>query len=623
MPNANESTWHWSPFRNGQPGQAGDLANNFRNEGRDPDPGIFARDPIPNTARFLAREFIQNTVDASRDSVFTGIHGHGAVEVVFRFVELTGTDRDRFIGVAGLRELKARSGYLKEGTPVRSARTCLAALDADAPLRLLFAEEYGASGMYGPWDDDLGTSKMSIALLSGNVSDKPDNAGGSFGHGKSVNAMASLIRLNFAYTCFPQGADEDVTRRLLGVSYWPEHKVDGRRFWGFGLLGASMSDGQEEKVVPWTDEPADAVAQDLGFELRRADDRRLCGTSLLIVDPDVDPEDLVRAIQRYWWPAISDNKLRAKVIDYSGVEHHARPKTDPVLRAFETAYRAIKTPSNHSDEKARVRDTARVNSLGVASGVLGMCPAPRLPDDPLAERQASLIAYVRGLGMVVKYRRLDIGPAFIEGVFVASEDERVERLLVKAEPKTHYDWLVNPDGVEPVDVEQIRLLVNNIHDSVRREVKDYSRQITPQQAEQTFTFKDLDRDLAPLIRGSDLDGGPDPRVRDFSIKRLGLQRMPVGTDMLRVQGIVRVERRDDRINQCKVAIRYYLPDDSSRGKPIALDVQAPVGFEAVADEPFTWSGPIDESPLQFKWTTPPYDRDWEGDLDVEVLPSGA
>jgi hypothetical protein len=623
MDNESSQRWVWSRLKNGQPGQAGDLANNFRNEGSDLDPGVFARDPIPNTARFLAREFIQNTVDASRDPVFTSAHGESAVEVVFRFVELRGAEKSAFIDMAGLSELASRRESVSEDAAVRSPNTCLATLDDDEPVRLLFAEEHGASGMYGPWDDELGTSKMSIALLSGNVSDKPDDAGGSFGHGKSVNAMASRVRLNFAYTRFPEDdAEPLVERRLLGVAYWPEHKRQNRRYWGFGLQG-QQSKEDEDVVVPWVNPEADDLAERLGFTSRAGDSRDSFGTSLLIVDPDVKPDDLLRAVERYWWPAISDARLRVTVVGYEGTPSPARPKRDPLLKDFEASYRAIKTPSGHSDDNIRVRPTRVVQSLGVRSGDIGMSRAPVLSDDALIERQTSVVAYVRGLGMVVKYRSLAIGPTFVNGVFVANDEHAIERLLVKAEPKTHYNWLANPDGVEPAEQEQIRLLVHNIDNSVRDFVREYSKSLTPPDNSPTMTFKELDRELSSLIRGRGFVDPPESKVRDFSIHRGKPTRTAVGADKLQVKGTVRIARTDERITKCKVAIKYYLPDDANRGRPLHLHVQAPPGFTESEQDPSILVGPINDATLEFDWTTPPYDRDWEGDLDVEVTPGGS
>ena len=90
--------WSWDRYQNGRPSASGDMANNFKNEGhQNLDPGLFTLTPIPNAARFLSREAIQNTVDASRDAEFTSVLGEGPVEITFRFVELTGLEKQEFI----------------------------------------------------------------------------------------------------------------------------------------------------------------------------------------------------------------------------------------------------------------------------------------------------------------------------------------------------------------------------------------------------------------------------------------------------------------------------------------------------------------------------------------------
>ena len=480
--------------------------------------------------------------------------------------------------------------------------------------------------MYGPWDTDLGTSKLSIAMLSANVSDKPATAGGSFGHGKSVNAMASKVRVNIAHTCFPPVRSEpEVTQRLLGVTYWPKHDVDGTQYWGFAKLGTRHQDGAASQTHPWVDEGAAEKAEQLGFIGRTSESRHLCGTSMLVIDPDLELEELRRAVERNWWPAISDNRLRVKFVDYDGSESHARPKQDRLLKEFERAYQAIKTPSGQDDNVARVRSTANVQVLGKRSGQIGMVPASVAPDDALSEKQTSLVAYVRGLGMVVKYRSLQIGPAFINGVFVANDDEDkiVETLLVKSEPKTHSDWLKDPDDTDAETKHKVRLLVQNIDESVRKEVKDYSRFLTPDNPNETFTFKDLDRELNALLRQEGPPPGPAPEIRDFAIRRGRPELFPVGNHQIRARGKVRVERRDDRISSCAVTIRYFLPDDKGRGRPIELILDLPSGFSVDTENGSVLLGPIDDDPIEFTWTTPPYDRDWVGDLDVEVTPYGS
>ena len=114
---ASSNQWFWLRYQNSTPSASGDMARNFKNEGRrDIDPGIFQLNPIPNPARFLARESIQNTIDASRDTRFTDFHGDGPVEVVFRFRDLSGQEKRDFVAIAAISELSDRRALLQEGS---------------------------------------------------------------------------------------------------------------------------------------------------------------------------------------------------------------------------------------------------------------------------------------------------------------------------------------------------------------------------------------------------------------------------------------------------------------------------------------------------------------------------
>lgn len=612
--------WFWLRYQNSTPSASGDMARNFKNEGRrDIDPGIFQLSPIPNPARFLARESIQNTVDASRDKQFTDIHGEGPVEVVFRFVDIYGDQKKEFVQAAGLEELSSRRLFLPEGSAARESRNCLDSLTDGSPLRLLYVDEHGASGMYGPWDDDFGSSKLSVAMLSQNISEKPTSAGGAYGHGKSVNAMASKIRVNIAYTCFIPGEnDQEVSRRLLGVTYWPTHSENGPKFTGFGLFGEHRQTGLSQVCIPWENSDADQVAEKLGFELRDPSNRDQCGTSMLIVDPDIEVDDLRRAVERYWWPAISDRVLRVSIVDPDGSVQPIRPRLNPVLRGFEDAYQAIRTPSGQDDSAVRVRPASNVAALGTKSGDIAMVPATSLGDQIDEGKQSSLVAYIRGLGMVVKYRSLGIGPAFVHGVFVSNQQPEIEILLNKSEPKTHYDWLTEPDEPNAETKEKIRLLVQNINNSVYREVKEYSRSISPTDDDRPIRFKDLDKELRDLV--FDSGGAPPPSGdRDFAIRRSRPKKKAVGDHFVQVSGKVVLQRTSEKVGRCKFTLHYYLPDEISRGKPIGLSISAPQGFTRSEADPNTYIGDCDDSPFEVNWTTPPYDRTWVGELDVEAV----
>jgi hypothetical protein len=617
--------WQWDRFRNAQPNVSGDLAKNFKNEGSsDLDPGIFRAFPITNVARFLTREFIQNSIDASRDPWFVQRRGAGEVVVKFRFEELTGVHKRNFIEQVGLKSVGERSGILPDGSAAKQAETSLRELESEAPLRLLFIEEYGASGMYGPIDDEVGTSKMTLAMLTMNDTVKPAGAGGAYGQGKSVNAMASKIRLNIAYTCFPQDEREpEVTRRLLGVAYWPAHDVAGARYTGWGRWGNVSRLIDVSQVLPWENEVADRNASFLGFKTRSSEKREECGTSMLIVDPDVDPESIRRAVERYWWPAISDGKLKVTVQHVDGREHTVAPSNDQILKIFEEAYISIAEDQPEGPRLYR-RSGAQVLELGKRSGDLALMPAITLGGDAADGLQSSLVAHVRGLGMVVKYRSLAIGPVFVQGTFRSLPDDEIETLLSQSENKTHYDWLDNADIANPETKEKIRLLVGNINNSVYQGVKEFSRRLTPDESDRPTTIP-IPPIMKPLL--SEEDEGPviPPGERQFSINRQKPRKAAVGDDSIAVTGQVIIKRLDPKVAQCEVTINYHLLEDDGRGATLRLSITPPQGFSRSTEAKLvnTFIGPCGDEPLVFVWTTPEYNRSWVGDLDVEVVSHGA
>src|SRR5438067_598575 len=118
------------------------------------------------------------------------------------------------------------------------------------------------------------------------------------------------------------------------------------------------------------------------------------------------------------------------------------------------AYSALRTPMAPS----RVSDH-------------GSGPRPRITPHSLDSSN--------GLWMVVTDRTLSMATAMLSVVVVSTPDEDVERLLVKSEPKTHAEWLEDPDATDAEAKHPVRLLVRNITESVRKEVKDCARQLSP------------------------------------------------------------------------------------------------------------------------------------------------
>ena len=75
----------------------------------------------------------------------------------------------------------------------------------------------------------------------------------------------------------------------------------------------------------------------------------------------------------------------------------------------------------------------------------------------------------------------------------------------------------------------------------------------------------------------------------------------------------------DKAQACQFTLRYYLPDEVSRGKAVELSISVPHGFARSDDDPNSYIGSCDDDPFEVHWTTPVYDRTWVGELDVEAI----
>lgn len=296
--------WSWPRVNATTFGTSGDLAKVFRNE-EVKAPGFLASDPVPPDAALLAREAIQNAWDAAMERRESQMPEDWLpFEIRFRFFNVGGDDADALIDRLGLDELTERAESVNDNRRIGLAEhDYFAELSRGDDLRLLEVYETAGGGMGGGWGTSK--SKLFLAMCSTGFTPATGERGGSFGYGKAGLIRASATRTVVAYSCF-EGLAEDkfVTRRLLGMTYWGPHEILGQDYQGWAHLGSQCE--EPDKVVPVTDSEADALASDLGMELRRADQPDQIGTTMLLVCPTVDPLDLKRAVERYWWPALED-----------------------------------------------------------------------------------------------------------------------------------------------------------------------------------------------------------------------------------------------------------------------------------------------------------------------------
>ena len=226
------------------------------------------------------------------------------------------------------------------------------------------------------------TSQSFLALVSLGFTQKDLGAGGAYGYGKAGLIRGSAIRTLLAYTCFEERHDDPgVTRRLLAMTYWGPHQIDDAR-----LLGSHAAGRAPRLKVRPTKTERQTNRNRLGLDVRDPADPEQLGTTFLLIEPTVGPDDLARAIECNWWPALMDPTFGASVTDYDGRPIHPRPKNDPVLRSFMRAHEVAVVPQDNSvtTEKTTLRrwksgqpNTSSGLSVSLLTRPIGPTQAPK------------------------------------------------------------------------------------------------------------------------------------------------------------------------------------------------------------------------------------------------------
>lgn len=646
MNQAQDQRWNWEITDANRSGSSGDLAKLFKNEGVK-QPGVLANDAPSTEATLMAREVIQNSWDAARELQAELGDAAPDFEIDFVFSELLGAEKQRLVDVLDLGGLAHQAARLEgEAQAVRSklglkVDMCIDHLDDDGrPLRVLKVIERGTTGMYGPWKQ--ARSKLFLALVSVGYTKKEAGAGGSYGYGKAGLISSSAVRTVVAYSCFRPRPDEPgVTRRLLGMTYWGQHETDEASYTGFARYGRAEADF----VVPFENEAADAVAASLGIDLRDPDELEDLGTTFLLVEPLVEPEDLNRAIARNWWPAIEDRKFDATIVQFDSDGSKVgnwtpRPRRDQALLAFIRAYEIAVTPQDNAIEHEFARELAKLNvgggqlstgRLGLVADLQGWSYTTDIPEenDETAVRHCSMVALVRGPRMVVEYFEVGRGVPYVRGAFVASDD--IDDLLRQTEPKAHDAWRTQglDESVEPL----APVAAKNVLDKIKDGVRDFRKRLKPPPPKPGDVKLTVLQDLfRSLMKGDGKRTPPPPPAppREISV---GIdQDLEVAPDGERIRVRARVafavtERFKGAVPaQVEVRIEYRFVEDGRIGpEHCRLDIVAPDGFTETSRG--MYQGPLDRTPVSFEVLSDPYSADWTARLTAAcnpiALPTGA
>ena len=564
-------------------------------------------------AAVLAREALQNSVDAQ-------VKGE-KVSVDLRRVTLVGKAKSAFVAEMGLTAaLTPRRKCLK-----LPRETCVDTLsDPKVPLNVLFIEDYGTCGLHGaPFRSKSHFFRLLLSLGDGAKAREAEGSGGSYGFGKSVYSSNSRIHSIVAYSVFDpalSGTPENNHARLMGCGYFNAHDFEGNDFSGRAWFGQSKENGAAQPLV---DASAHTLAEKLGFNVRNKAAR---GTSLLLIDCDVECDMLRSSIEEWWWPRLLDDELGLDIDLYEQDKRlpPPRPRKREDLRPFIECYELA---VGRSMPVGLHQKTGSLNKL--RETMLGNYGYAVIGEDKETEEKLrdklGRIALIRKPRMVIEY--LSVGGALplpCVGTFVAAVD--VDDALKRSEPASHDKWDAKSSRLDEL-VPESREAVFAILQRLKIGLRKFANEAMPKAAKQDLRLKSLEKLLGGLFRpptsSSGGTGGTpgDPLTINFVEKP---HVVPV-QDSISTAGTFRVALAEDANREkVKIAVRVRClvqeDDGVSKEDPIPVVVQSDEISGLVAAT--TDGGIVFElkgkaNPL-FTFKSNPYARDWTTVVQVDI-----
>ena len=603
--------------------------------------GFLEEDPPENFEALLAREAIQNSWDSAieRNRQSPRMHLH------FNFKNFSGNKKSDFLTALDSKNLQkniknTEAQRSSDREALKKIRDDLNSWDENS-LKILTIHEKGTNGMHGNWKEFQ--SRMYLALVSFNRTQKEEGvAGGTYGHGKAALSLVSNARIVIAYSCFKEREEElGITRRLLGVSYWPGYESSEKKFTGWGRFGESNE--------PFINEEADKYAEAFGIGKRNANDEEDFGTTFIIISPTVEAEELAKAIEYSWWPAIVDKDgFSISITNFDGDEVEINPEGRPALEAFIKGYKIAQgkiEPESLGESLTNI-GTPEMRSMGkrrFEAGKLGLTSDKDGWSRPDEGDHKSLIALIRGPRMVVTYWGKNQRPPFVRGTFLANTkpfDPKNPKLnnadfyLSKTEPVDHSTWGDNDNDANTSDKSIGVSLVKEIFKELTTGIQKLRREIEPPKPPERSkgVLPEFDDIMKKIMGGGKKAPGKrkkgvvsvEPRRISINTKQGEPEVAPNSDEKIISKGTVtfgltqKVEDHEIPI-KTKVTIDLgVLRADTNTGSSsteknsVPIKIIAPSEWEKVADEPATYEGRVDRESVDntFEWVSDPYDKDW-------------
>lgn len=551
--------------------------------------------PIPER---LAREALQN----SRDAKLEGRR----LRVDFRFVELAGEEKAEFVDALDLTALAKRRELL--GLP---AGTCLETLgDPQVSIRILLVSDFGTFGLWGdPYKPGSHLRRLLLTLGDRSKARQDEHSGGSYGFGKAVYSSSSRIRTIIAYSRFDDNAEGEINTRLLGCGYYQSFEKNDDMYDGRALFGRPAKIRKETVFAPFENDEAHALAAQLGIPHRGES-----GTTIAILDAQLEAAELVRGIETWWWPALVEKSMDVTVHDADGTRHvprTRRPDLRPYVEAFHIATKMAE-PIGKSQQRMNFH---RVGAVAIGDGGAVLVDEAELAEVPDDDRE-SRVALVRSPRMVVQYLRIPGSGPVVQGAFVASEE--VDNWLKISENPAHDVWddtSPDLDRFPPEAREVVRVLPQRIKGAVQR----FRREALPKPDVARKSLRVFEATLGRLFKNKST-GVPDSPDKPTNPVHFSFVRQPS------------VEALDEEGEQISFVTKFNLSldgahasnsgeielsldcdiveDEGGIGAPLPLRVAIDGNDLAEAGERL-WVGKIHKGrTISVSVKSAPYERDW-------------
>ena len=532
------------------------------------------RNPLSNSGLVkehkLAREAIQNSVDARRED--------GIVQVHFRQQSV---DKQRIDHITNHLQLLSPTGPTERGMNVDELGLAPghffdAALDAEThPQKILFIEDYQTLGLGGNLNGSYQAHDRYYRLILGfGVDDDTEESrGGSYGFGKSVYPDASNANTVVYYSVFDPSDDTDgVHARLIVASLFNTHMFNGETYTGRAWFGDVHGD---DFCAPLTDAAAHEFAERLGFQVRSPSDT---GTSMMILGSDARLREIKTGVENHWWPRLIDDELVVKFWDderkLDDPDPHSQAQLQPYIRCYQSA-KSAETVDQDDLVCRRLRGT-RGQRLNV-----GYCAVTFAEPDAFPEEDNALeptfypglneVALIRSPKMVVAYQALR-GGVDVVATFVADTD--IDGILKLSEPSDHTRWARDSNRLKEQSHKQ---LVQGLPNRINRTVEALRRKVTEDVDDSSGSPKALEELLGDVLSTHRGGGVPDHdrSTSPFDVRvaananHLNGEASVSGAVQIRCRGRVKVD-----VLECKTSLSAYIVNDDTRrpGEPIAVTI---------------------------------------------------